>query len=76
MSNNSDEEAKRLRVSLMNTETMEYLLNFPKIPSSAAKMIARLDLKELEPYIDKVIPTLSETNFLRSSRATQRTSKF
>ncbi len=55
MSNNSDDEAKRLRVSLMNTETIDYLTNFPKIPSSAAKMIARLDLKELEPYIDKVL---------------------
>lgn len=62
MSSNQDEEAKRLKVSLMNMESAEILQNFPKIPAHAAKMIARLDLKELEPYIDKII-TSDSKNF-------------
>jgi hypothetical protein len=55
MSSNTDEEGKRLRVSLMSMESADFLQGFPRIPPKPAKMIARLDLKELEPYVDKVI---------------------
>lgn len=36
-------------------EPPEYLPSFPRMPPKPARMIARLDLKELDPYIDKVI---------------------
>jgi hypothetical protein len=54
MTSGSDEEGKRFKVSLLTIQSPEYLVNFPRIPTKPVKIIARLDLNELDAYINKV----------------------